>query len=222
MIIVPIKPNSNPAMTRETTDLNSNNLTTDPINGAQLRAELRTELLTRRQALSDAQCATRDAQLVHELHTWLSANVAATACIALYYPFKNEPNLMPLADAWCAQGGTVLLPIVRTKNAPLVFAPYTGADALCVGAFGILEPQHTEHSVRTSPEGIDVVVLPCVGFSMQGYRLGYGGGYYDRTCGDWLARGYELPKLIGVADKDSQIELRSEAHDVVMDGFICA
>ncbi len=218
MMIVPINRAVSPEMVRETapavTKINSASNDT--------RAEQRQRLLHARLSLSPEQCAQRDAQMVQELRVCLDAHCAPTACIVLYHPFKNEPDLMALADAWRAQGGKVLLPVVVARNAPLGFARYMGADDLEVGAFGIKQPRvDSDAALVMTPESIDVLVMPCVGFSREGYRLGYGGGYYDRTCAHWLSAGFKLPTLIGVADGLAQIELDAQAHDVRMD-FVCA
>ena len=115
----------------------------------------------------------------------------------------------------------MLLPIVREKYAPLVFARDTGAEDWVQGAYGILEPRCVPEDWVHEPSNISAVILPCVGFTREGYRLGYGGGYYDRTLAHWQAQGWTLPTLIGVAHKEGQVDFAPEAHDIAMD-LICA
>lgn len=207
MIIVPTKRKINLNPTQETEVTVS-------------RAALRASLLERRQAMISSEHQARNAQMVAELLPWLRQNLVADACIALYQAFKGEPDLTELANAWRAQGGTVLLPIVREKNAPLVFARDAGTEDWVQGAYGILEPRCAPADWVVDSKNIHAVILPCVGFTREGYRLGYGGGYYDRTLAHWQAQGWALPKLIGVAYREGQVDLQPQTHDFAMD-LIC-
>jgi 5,10-methenyltetrahydrofolate synthetase len=208
MIIVPINHKSDLDMPQESAMSRS-------------RASLRAQLLRHRQGLTDSEHETRNAQMVVELLGWLRQHLPTDACIALYQAFKGEPDLTALADAWRAQGGTVLLPIVREKNTPLVFARDAGSEHLVQGAYGILEPRCAPQDWVVDPTGMDAVVIPCVGFTSEGFRLGYGGGYYDRTLAHWQAHGWDLPILIGVAHQEAQVTFAPESHDVAMN-LICA
>ena len=208
MIIVPTKHRIDPSSPQETAVLVS-------------RAILRASLLERRQTLTASEYEARNAQMVTELLDWLRQNVPTNACLALYQAFKGEPDLTGLANVWRAQGGTVLLPIVRGKNAPLVFARDDSVGPLIKGAYGILEPRCTPEEWVVVPTQIHAMIVPCVGFTGDGYRLGYGGGYYDRTLAHWQAQGWTLPTLIGVAHKEGQVDFAPEAHDIAMD-LICA
>lgn len=212
MIIVPINGGVSPDMPQETAA---------PIARRDERNSVRAQLLQYRQGLTSREHELRNAQMVAELLDWLRHNAAADACIALYHAFKGEPDLTALAKAWRTQGGTVLLPIVREKNTPLVFAHDTGAEDWVQGAYGILEPRCAPEDWVHEPSNISAVILPCVGFTRDGYRLGYGGGYYDRTLAHWQAQGWALPTLIGVAHKEGQVDFAPEAHDIAMN-LICA
>ena len=208
MIIVPTKRKTNLNPPQESTV-------------AVSRAALRASLLECRQSLTASEYEARNAQMVTELLNWLRQNLSADACLALYHAFKGEPDLTELANAWRAQGGTVLLPIVREKNAPLVFARDAGTEDWVQGAYGILEPRCAPADWVVDSKNIHAVILPCVGFTREGYRLGYGGGYYDRTLAHWQAQGWALPKLIGVAYREGQVDLQPQAHDFAMD-LICS
>lgn len=185
------------------------------------RVALRASLLERRQAMTAREHEARNAQMTGELLDWLRQNIPTDGGIALYHAFKGEPDLTGLANAWRAQGGTVLLPIVREKNAPLVFARDDGVEPLIKGAYGILEPRCSPDEWIVAPTQIHAMIIPCVGFTRDGCRLGYGGGYYDRTLAHWQAQGWGLPTLIGVAHKEGQVDFVPEAHDMAMD-LICA
>ncbi len=95
--------------------------------------------------------------------------------VSLYWPFRGEPDLRGWAAAIRARGATCALPVVVEKNAPLIFRLWRTGEPLALGVWNVPIPAH-------SPELLpDVVIAPVVGFDHQGYRLGYGGGFYDRT-----------------------------------------
>lgn len=171
----------------------------------QTRRELRAKLLSRRTDILPADKATLDAQLVAQLYAYLRSHCAAGATIGLYHPIRNEPDLHLLADELSNDGFKIVLPVVVERNAPLGFA--CANAALKIGAYGITEP---EGAADILP---DVVVIPCVGFNAQNYRLGYGGGYYDRTLAAWTHDYLS----IGVAYGQTACDFEVEAFDVALD-----
>lgn len=129
--------------------------------------------------------------------------------IAAYWPMHGEPDLRPLFADWVATGAGLALPTVLERGAPLRFARHAPGGALRAGAHGTVEPAGDEW---LEP---DVVLVPCVGFSADGWRLGYGGGYYDRTLAGLSAL------LVGVAYDESEVPgLRPEPHDVALDFIV--
>lgn len=181
------------------------------------KAQLRRALLARRMALTPEQRQQRSAQLTRELLAWLTECVDSTAAIALYWAFRGEIDLQMVMDRWRAQGGRVYLPIVYQANAPLKFAPYRGLASMQRGAYGILEPMYAVEELVDQPDDLAAMLVPCVGFSAQGYRLGYGGGYYDRTFAQWRELGLKCPIRMGVADEWARIEFEPDAHDTALD-----
>ncbi len=186
-------------------------------NHGENKAELRRTLLARRLALTPAQRQQRAEQLTRELLAWLTECVEPNAAIALYWAFRAEIDLQTLMDQWRAHGGRVYLPIVQARDTPLKFAPYRGLASMQQGAYGILEPMYEAHELVDQPEDLAVLCAPCVGFNAQGYRLGYGGGFYDRTLTAWRARDIKLPITMAVADAWAQIEFVPDAFDVSFD-----
>ncbi len=92
-----------------------------------------------------------------------------------FYPIHNEVDLRPLLNILKGEGKTILLPRV-TGNKDIEAVIYNSQQELRAGVYGILEPQGD----ASSPYTIDAVLVPGLVFDAQGYRLGYGAGYYDR------------------------------------------
>ena len=131
--------------------------------------------------------------------------------IAICWPHRNEYDARPLAAKLRAAGSTIVLPVVVAPNTPLIFRIWTEETALASDTLGIPYPS-AGAAIRP-----DVVLLPVVGFDAKGYRLGYGGGYFDRT----LAAMSPRPLVIGTAYELSRMEtLHPQTHDVPMDWVI--
>ena len=96
--------------------------------------------------------------------------------VSLYYPMRDELDTKPLADALIERGVAIALPVVVKKKSPLVFREFNPGDALVDGAYGEQIPAPDARAVTPT-----IIVAPLLGFTRAGGRLGYGGGYYDRT-----------------------------------------
>lgn len=108
--------------------------------------------------------------------------------IAAYWPIRGEPDLRAWMASLHLSGVNVLLPIVVEKAAPLIFRSWSPDCAMERGVWNIPVPSEGQEMIP------DVVVSPLVGVDEECYRLGNGGGYYDRT----LAQLEPLPRVIGV------------------------
>ena len=95
--------------------------------------------------------------------------------LGVYWPFRAEFDPRPLIDAAVAEGRTVALPVVVDKKGPLEYRAWRPGEALVDGVWNIPVPEKRE---VVTPA---VVLAPLVGFDEACYRLGYGGGYFDRT-----------------------------------------
>ena len=187
--------------------------------------QLRMRLRSLREAIPVAERQQASAQLCAELRLWFDARsksrhkVGHTAAeiVAGFWPLENEPDLRPVYEYLHTQGLTVALPIVVEKQAPLEFHVWRPTDTLKPGAFGVLEPVRGE---KLMP---DVVLVPTLGFTDQGARLGYGGGYYDRTLAHLHEAGKDFLAL-GIAWDQARIEEQAnyqpEAHDYPLDAIL--
>lgn len=117
------------------------------------------------------------------------------------------------------RGHQVLLPIIQPKSGQLKFAQYLPNTPLVANQFGILEPDVAQH-VALSAKAVDVVLMPLVGFDLNGNRLGMGGGFYDKTFAFKLGV-KRRPHLVGWAHGCQQVaSLPTQPWDVPMDALV--
>lgn len=136
---------------------------------------------------------------------------AVHAVVAGYRAVRGEIDPAPLMETFLLEQALLALPVVAEKNAPLQFRAYAPGDALETGAFGIEVPEPRKPLVTPS-----LVLVPLVAFDSQCHRLGYGGGYYDRTLAALKAQGQVI--AAGLAFEAQKVSrLPSGAHDVALD-----
>jgi len=129
--------------------------------------------------------------------------------ISAYWPIKGEPDLRPLMAELHDAGVTVALPVVETRAAPLAFRRWTPATRMLRGDWNIPVPSPEADAVTP-----DIVLAPCLGWTGEGYRLGYGGGYFDRT----LAALDPRPATIGVGFAAARLDtIYPQPHDIPLD-----
>ena len=129
--------------------------------------------------------------------------------VSAYWPFKAEPDLRPLLGLIAGRGGRVALPVVVARGRPLIFRAWTPGEPVTRGFWNIPVPPETAEVVVP-----DVVIAPAIGFDSACYRLGYGGGFYDRT----LAARNPRPRVLGVGYAFAAIPtIYPQWHDIPMD-----
>lgn len=129
--------------------------------------------------------------------------------VSAYWPMRGEPNLRSWLETLDARGGTGALPVVVQKGAPLIFRAWRKGEPLEKGIWNIPVPSLCAEVVTP-----DVIIAPVVGFDRACYRLGYGGGYFDRT----LACAKNHPVTVGVGYSAMEIPtIYPQPHDVAMD-----
>lgn len=139
------------------------------------RKDLRKQLIQWRQDNQERLSREAAQALRERLLCWLSRPAfEQTGVLGVYWPIHGEPDLRPCQVHWRARGKTLALPRVGADGV-LEFGRWdTGAD-LRPDRFSIPVPEPFRPVVP------DLLIVPCVGFDARGYRLGYGGGHYDRT-----------------------------------------
>ncbi|WP_348633023.1 5-formyltetrahydrofolate cyclo-ligase [Rhizobium sp. CCGE532] len=131
--------------------------------------------------------------------------------ISLFWPFLAEPDLRGWMATATARGALCLLPVVVAKATPLIFRSWKMGERLQRGVWNIPMPTEGRQAVP------DVVIAPLVGFDPHCFRLGYGGGFFDRT----LAALDRKPLIIGVGFESQRIEtIHPLHHDIPMDVII--
>lgn len=160
------------------------------------KARMRAEALARRPALHEAQPDAGQRACRHFLST---IGFPAGVDVSAYLPVNDEFDVMPFAATAHAFGHRVGMPVVTGKAKPLQFRQWTPETVLETGVLGIPIP----------PADADVIMprlllVPLMAFDARGYRLGYGGGFYDRT----LARLRALKPIvsIGIAFDEQQVD----------------
>ena len=176
---------------------------------AQWRRDRRADLVARRLSVSAAARRRWSATIADFLRAGFAALAGRT--IGVYSPFRGEPNVRAAIDHWRAIGATTALPVVVTRGSPLEFRAFWPGVRMRKGVFGLPIP------LRTPVVTPQVLLMPMVAFDAHGYRLGHGGGYFDRT----LAALAPPPLKIGVAFELSRIAtIRPQAHDIPMDMIV--
>jgi 5,10-methenyltetrahydrofolate synthetase len=143
---------------------------------AAFRRALRQQRIERRLALSADECALLSEKVCE--HVKKNFPQLAGLRVGFCWPVKNEPDLRPLIMSWLESGQTgfvALLPVVLEANAALAFRKWTPGERLIADLYGIPTPAEGKFLV---PQAL---LLPASAFDAAGYRIGYGGGFFDRT-----------------------------------------
>jgi len=136
------------------------------------------------------------------------AQHAAGAIVAICWPHRNEYDARHIAARLRRAGATIILPVVVAPQKPLQFRAWTPDMPMASGPLGIPYPAQGEPVTPTA------VILPMAGFDDNGYRLGYGGGYFDRT----LAALPRRSLVIGVANEFARLPtIYPQSHDIPVD-----
>ena len=170
---------------------------------------LRKQLQAERLAMADRH--ERSVHLQQVLRVWLVGRNERS--IGAYWPIKGEFDALPALYRWseAEPGRRIGLPVINRDTKQLRFHVWYPGCPMEEDAYGIPKPKDTE---AFEPE---LLLVPCVGYGPKGLRLGYGGGFYDRTLADLRPR----PFTVGVGYAHGHVPwLEGEPHDVPLDAML--
>ncbi|WBU53603.1 5-formyltetrahydrofolate cyclo-ligase [Paracoccus sp. SCSIO 75233] len=170
----------------------------------------RARLIAARGTLDEAARAARDAAIAAHLDRVLAERFSGATgkVLAGYWPIRGEPDLRGWMAALTGQGLRLALPVVVSRDAALIFRPWTPDAAMRAGLWNIPEPD-TDEVVQP-----DLMLAPTVGWDSARYRMGYGGGFYDRSLASLRRR----PYAIGVGEEAGRLRtIYPQPHDEPLD-----
>lgn len=173
------------------------------------RAALRQEKLAARMALNEDTRKALAARIEAHLTELLLPLPPQT--LAFCAPFRGEFDARPLVTLLLGHGWHATMPIVGASDTPMSFRDWTPAATMSRDRHGIPIPAAGKDSVP------QLVLLPLLAFDAHGFRLGYGGGYFDRTLAALVPR----PYAIGVGFELARVpDIRPQAHDMRLDAVV--
>jgi 5-formyltetrahydrofolate cyclo-ligase len=174
------------------------------------KTPLRQQLLGQREQLAPEARLAAEKKISDALST--KAVTQGWAKVAVFLPWRGEPDLMSTWRAWHARGIRLALPVVVSRDAPLVMQAWQPGAPLIRDAMGLSVPS------AAAVLSCDTWLVPCVGVDRDGVRLGAGKGFYDRTIATTPT---PWPRLIGVCfDHARHQQTFGEAHDLRLDACV--
>lgn len=176
-----------------------------PEDVTEWRKSMRQQIIKQRLALSTNDRLLLTGKIIRGLDA-VVGNIQ-DKIVSVYWPFQGEPNLLDWMESVIRRGTQIALPIVIEKHHPLLFKSWVPGEKLEKGIWNIPVP------VDGKPVTPDIVIAPLVAFDTHLYRLGYGGGFFDRTLASFPVK----PIAIGVGYEITKIPtIFPQPHDVPM------
>lgn len=181
----------------------------EPADISLWRRQARDRLIVARMAIGADARQRASVEIERRLASLLGG--LAGRVVGLYWPHRAEVDPRPVADSLRSRGRIVALPAIVERHGPLEYRAWPKDAEMERGLYDIPVPKARD-IVRP-----DIVVVPLVGFDSANYRLGYGGGYFDRT----LAALEPRPLSIGVGFEAGLLDtIHPQPHDVAMDFIV--
>ena len=175
------------------------------------KPQLRRTLKERRRAIEPALKRAWDDRIGARLLAWWRAQGPdAAASLGVYWPLAGEPDLRPAYAELAEAGVRLALPVVVARDAALGFAEWVPGEPTVADSLGVAVPAQLRMVARPG-----ALLIPCLGFNAQGYRVGYGGGFYDRTLAP-----EPRPRTLGVAYSCQLVEFGIGEYDLPLDEII--
>lgn len=176
------------------------------------KAQLRREMNRRRASAVAGAPAAAARAAAERLRSAVAIHPGAT--VSAYWPMGSELDPRPLMQALHAAGHPLCLPVVVRAGEALVFRAWAPGDALESAGFGTSVPGADRPQLRP-----DLLIVPLLAFDRSGYRLGYGGGFYDRTLAALRAQG--RPTAVGFAFAAQEVaEVPRDGYDQRLDWIV--
>ncbi|MFZ5929676.1 MAG: 5-formyltetrahydrofolate cyclo-ligase [Pseudomonadota bacterium] len=185
-------------------------MTNNPADIDRLKADLRNEQRKKRAEMFKS--SAPEIYVVASRHFLKSVVLPSGGVIAGYWPLKDEFDSRPLLESIAAQGGRLALPVVAGDSGRLIFREWAPGAPLAPAGFGTLGPRENAQEVLP-----DLVITPLLAFDRRGCRLGYGGGFYDRSltalrvsgkCKLAIGLGFSAQRVqqVPVSDADARLD----------------
>lgn len=172
------------------------------------KTALRKALRTARGALDPAIKVQWDAHIGAQILAWW--RLRQVNGLGVYWPLAGEPDLSAAYAELVKAGVQLCLPVVMERAAPLSFVEWTPGEPMIPDEMGVQVPADLRFVARPPS-----LLIPCLGFNDAHYRLGYGGGYYDRTLAP-----VPRPHTLGIAYSNQQAVFSHGPHDVPLDVIV--
>lgn len=178
------------------------------------KSEIRKTFLSQRDKLSASEIDIKSKNINNNILEILNATPNLSS-VGLFYPFKSEVNVLNLCPILEGKKIIITLPVVKKKFEPLDYKIFSfQAQNVTKGYGGILEPIH---SPSLDP---DIIIVSCSAFNLKKYRIGYGGGFYDRTIEKFKNKNKNFLTILAAFDIQEYNESFEEKYDQKVD-FIC-
>jgi len=174
------------------------------------KQQLRRELSAKRSAISKKDKRAWDAEICEAV----LAHKHFLACKRLlgFYPIGSEPDIRPVLEKALELGKAVYLPCCKPQLREMIFRQINSLSELVPGAHGIPEPAKSNDALRITHDALCLV--PGLAFDENGFRLGYGGGYYDRFLEHFEG------STLGICHRILRQAVPVQAHDLPVDEVI--
>lgn len=177
----------------------------------QAKQAWRTQVRTQRQALDPAEKQQLDQAIIQNLVDFLAQHYSGCS-LAAYLPLPSEPGGLALKDFCLSYPHILWLPKTQPHQ-QLLWGQLDETQELVAGAFGIVEPQHELQEF--SHTNAELLLLPGLGVSVSGRRIGQGGGFYDR-----LLATTTIPRVLLVYSWEVSEQVPFAQHDCVVDAVL--